>query len=336
MSPISLWQRDKRRVPDVEGQRKSLRSRTSKVIVACAAVTAGTLATAQLAGAGTLSDHPHQHHRTHQHHTYSQQSGSWSTRGYQPGSVSKWVLPGWPPANHDPNAAPPSGRKPSASLGLNTRTNTGTNTGPAGYSSSDRWASYSTSGYNFYNDVWGSGSGPQRLWVSSASNWGVSSTQPPTWGVKSYPDISKSVNKPLNSLSSATSSFSEYVPSGVGDWESAYDIWLNGTADEIMIWTYKNGRVGPLGSPVRTVNLDGNTWTLYAGSNGSNPTYSFVRSSNEASGTVNILHLLKYLENTMGYFSSPTLSTIQYGFEITSTNNTPQNFAIANYSTNVY
>jgi hypothetical protein len=297
-----------------------------KIIVACAAVTAGTLATAQLAGAGTLPDQFHQHHKAYRHHKSIQQPGSWNTKGYQPGGTSKWVLPGWPPVNHAPNATPPAGHA----------LNTGTNTGAVGYSSSDHWASYSTGGYDFHNDVWGSGVGPQSLWVRSASNWGVSSTQPPTSGVKSYPDISKSVNRPLNSLSSATSSFSEYIPSGVGDWESAYDIWLNGTADEIMIWTYKNGRVGALGSPVRTVNLDGNTWTLYAGSNGSNPTYSFVRSSNEASGTVNILDLLKYLENTMRYFSNPTLSTIQYGFEITSTNNSPQNFVITNYSTNIY
>ena len=199
------------------------------------------------------------------------------------------------------------------------------------YESSDQWAQYSIGGYTIYNDEWGSGHNTQTLWVKSATNWGVFSTQPSTSGVKSYANISKSVGIALNSLSSATSSFNESNPSG-GNWESAYDIWLNGTGIEVMVWTYVSGNVGPLGSPVGTVSLDGSTWTLYAGNNGSNPTYSFVRAGNETSGTVNVLHLLKYLENTKGYFANPTLSTIQYGWEISGTNTAQENFTINNYS----
>ena len=199
------------------------------------------------------------------------------------------------------------------------------------YESSDQWASYSTGGYTIYNDEWGSGHNTQTLWVNSASNWGVDSTQPSTSGVKAYANISKTVGTALNSLSSATSSFNESLP-GSGNWESAYDIWLNGSGIEIMVWTDKSGNVGPLGSSVGSVTLDGNTWTLYSGSNGTNPTYSFVRSGNETSGTVNLLDLLKYLENTKGYYSNPTLSTIQYGFEISGTDNTQQDFTINGYS----
>lgn len=199
------------------------------------------------------------------------------------------------------------------------------------YESSDQWAQYSIGGYTIYNDEWGSGHNTQTLWVNSATNWGVFSTQPSTSGVKSYANISKSVGIALNSLSSATSSFNETNPSG-GNWESAYDIWLNGSGIEVMAWTDVSGNVGPLGSAVGTVSLDGNTWTLYSGNNGSNPTYSFVRTANETSGTVNILDLLKYLENTKGYFSNPTLSTIQYGWEISGTNNAQENFTINNYS----
>ena len=92
------------------------------------------------------------------------------------------------------------------------------------------------------------------------------------------------------------------------------------------------GNVAPLGSVVGTVSLNGSTWTLYAGNNGSNPTYSFVRSGNESSGTVNLLGLLKYLENTKGYFANPTLSTVQYGWEISSTSNAQEDFTINSYS----
>jgi len=199
------------------------------------------------------------------------------------------------------------------------------------YTSSDQWASYSIGGYTIYNDEWGSGHNTQTLWVNSATNWGVYSTQPSTSGVKSYANESKSIGTALNSLSTATSSFSESLPSS-GNWESAYDVWLNSSSIEVMIWTYKNGNVGPLGSSIGSLTLNSNTWTVYVGNNGSNPVYSFVRSSNETSGTVNILGLLKWLENTKGYFSNPTLSTIQYGFEISGTGGVQQNFTINSYS----
>ena len=99
-----------------------------------------------------------------------------------------------------------------------------------------------------------------------------------------------------------------------------------------MVWTHVHGNVGPLGSVGGTVSLNGNTWTLYAGNNGSDPTYSFVRSGNETSGTVNLLGLLKYLENTKRYFANPALSTVQYGWEISSTSNTQEDFTINSYS----
>ena len=208
---------------------------------------------------------------------------------------------------------------------------TASNAFAAVYESSAQYASYSTGGYTIYNDEWGSGYGSQTLWVNSATNWGVYSTQPNTSGVKSYANESKSIGTALNSLTSVTSSFNESNP-GSGNWESAYDIWLNGSAIEVMVWTDVSGDVAPLGSDLGTVTLAGSTWSLYAGNNGSNPTYSFVRSGNESSGTVNLLDLLKYLENTKGYFSNPTLSTVQYGWEITSTNDAQQDFTINSYS----
>jgi len=206
--------------------------------------------------------------------------------------------------------------------------------GPAwayAYESSGQWASYSTGGYTIYNDEWGSGHGTETLWVNSATNWGVFSTQPNTSGVKSYPDEAKSVNRSLNSLGHVTSSFSESIPSS-GNFESAYDIWLNGSGIEVMVWTSTHGNVGPLGSNTGNLTIDGNTWAVYAGSNGSNPTYSFKRTSNENSGSVNLLDLLKWLQNTRHYYNNPTLSQVQYGFEISGTNNTRETFAVTNYS----
>jgi hypothetical protein len=255
-------------------------------------------------------------------------NGTYSGASF-PGNPTSFTLNGVSCTGTVTSSSPPTTAPPTTA----TPTSTSTPTGSSGYlyESSDQWAQYSVGGYTIYNDEWGGGFNTQTLWVKSASNWGVFSTQPSTSGVKSYANISKSVGVPLNSLSSATSTFNETDPSG-GNWESAYDIWLNGSGIEVMVWTYVSGNVGPLGSAVGTVSLDGNTWTLYAGNNGSNATYSFIRSSNESSGTVNILNLLKYLENTGGYFSNPTLSTIQYGWEISGTNNTQENFTLNSYS----
>lgn len=201
----------------------------------------------------------------------------------------------------------------------------------AAYQSSDRWASYNNGGYTIYNDEWGSGYGSQTLWANTYKDWGVYSTQPATSGVKSYANVSRSVGTALNSLSSSSSTYAVSLP-GTGDWEAAYDIWLNGSSYEVMLWVDRHGNVGPLGSSIGNLSLDGRTWTVYVGSNGANPVYSFVQTSNTTSGTVNILNLLKWMENTKHYFSNPTLSTIQFGFEISGTGNTRQDFTVTNYS----
>ena len=200
----------------------------------------------------------------------------------------------------------------------------------ATFSSSAQYASYPSGSYTVYNDEWGSGHGSQTLWADSYSDWGVYSTQPSTSGVKAYPNVSLGIGTALNSLSSATSSFDVSVPS-TGNWEAAYDIWLNSSSYEVMVWV-DTMNVGPLGSSIGTLTLDGSTWTVYAGNNGSNPVYSFVRSANETSGTVNIYDLLKWMENTKGYFSDPTLSTIQFGFEISGTGDTQQDYTVNSYS----
>src|SRR5580693_7013921 len=54
-----------------------------------------------------------------------------------------------------------------------------------------------------------------------------------------------------------------------------------------MLWTYTQN-VGPLGTYQTTVSIGGSSWNVYKGSNGSNAVFSFVRTSNETSGSVNI------------------------------------------------
>ena len=56
------------------------------------------------------------------------------------------------------------------------------------WESCGQWATWSDGGYNLYNNIWGSGAGPQCIWANSYHNWGVWADHPDTSGVKSYPN----------------------------------------------------------------------------------------------------------------------------------------------------
>lgn len=186
----------------------------------------------------------------------------------------------------------------------------------ATWSSSDRWGSWSNGGYTLYNNIWGGGAGPQTIWANSYSNWGVWADHPNTGGVKSYPNASRSVNKRLSALGSATSRFNVTVPGG-GAYTTAYDVWCDNNAYEIMLWMNKQGAVGPLGSWQTSATVGGHSWNVYRGSNGSNAVFSFVRTGNTSSGSVDIKAVLNWIRNR-GWFGDVTLGNVQFGYEITS------------------
>ncbi|MFF8593069.1 hypothetical protein ACF061_16880 [Streptomyces sp. NPDC015220] len=185
------------------------------------------------------------------------------------------------------------------------------------WNSCDQWGSTTLNGYTLYNDIWGSGAGTQCIWANSGTNWGVWANHPDTGGIKAYPNSKRVINKPITSLSSLTSNYSVSVPSS-GAYDTSYDIWDTGHKYEVMLWVNKTGAVGPLGSPQGSVTAGGSTWTVHKGDNGSNEVFSFVRTSNSTSGTVNILPILKWIKDTKGWFGNVTVGEVQFGFEITS------------------
>lgn len=188
----------------------------------------------------------------------------------------------------------------------------------AAWSSSDQWGTYNTSdGYTLYNNIWVSGAGSQSIWANSSSDWGVWADHPDTGGIKSYPNAKKVVDKPLTSLSSLTSTYNVTVPSS-GAYNTSYDIWDSDYDYEVMLWVNHTGAVGPLGSAQGTVTLGGHTWTVYKGDNGSNEVFSFLRTSDSASGTVDILPILKWIKDTKGWWGNETIGDVQFGYEITS------------------
>jgi hypothetical protein len=186
----------------------------------------------------------------------------------------------------------------------------------ATWSSSDKWGTWSNGGYTIRNDVWGSGAGYQSIWANSYSNWGVWANHPNTGGVKAYPHAAKAVNRNLTGLGRLSSSFNVSRP-GAGAYATTYDIWANNNAYEIMIWMNKQGAVGAIGSKQTTVSVGGHTWDVYRGWNGANDVFSFLRTSNTNSGSVDLLAVLKWI-NQRGWYGDVNVGEVQFGFEITS------------------
>jgi hypothetical protein len=193
---------------------------------------------------------------------------------------------------------------------------TATGANAAVWQSSDKFGQTTIGNYILRNDVWGSGAGPQTIWANSGSNWGLMANHPNTGGVKSYGHSARVINRRLGATTRLSSSFNVTVPS-TGAYETAYDIWANNNAFEIMLWMNKTGAVGPLGSLQTTATVGGHTWDVYSGSNGANAVFSFVRHGNTSAATVDILAVLNWIK-ARGWFGDVTVGEVQFGFEITS------------------
>ncbi|GAA4889665.1 hypothetical protein ACFPM3_19305 [Streptomyces coeruleoprunus] len=185
-----------------------------------------------------------------------------------------------------------------------------------------QWGNTTLNGYTLYNNIWGRGAGAQCTWANSGTNWGVWADHPNTGGIKSYPNAKKVVNKSITSLSSLSSSYQVRVPSS-GSYNTAYDIWDTDYDYEVMLWVNYNGAVGPLGTAQGSVTLGGHSWNVYKG-RVTNPdgsyhdVFSFLRTSDSTSGTVNILPILKWIKDTKGWWGNETIGDVQFGYEITS------------------
>jgi hypothetical protein len=190
------------------------------------------------------------------------------------------------------------------------------------WNSCDQWGNTSLNGYTLYNNIWGSGAGSQCIWANSGTNWGVWANHPNTGGIKSYPNAKKVINKTITSLGSLNSSYNVTVPSS-GAYNTSYDIWDTDYDYETMLWVNYNGDVGALGTYQGNVTLGGHNWNVYKGRvTRADGTYwdvfSFLRTSDSTSGTVQILPILKWMKDTKGWMGNETIGDVQFGFEITS------------------
>jgi len=182
-------------------------------------------------------------------------------------------------------------------------------------------------GYMVRNNIWGDGHGAQQLWANSAADWGVHADHPDTSGIKAYPHAGWMVDRRLSHLAKVTSRFAVAVPKA-GSYNTAYDIWCEKHAYEIMLWVNWHGKMGPIasswdatGKPAverENVTVGGHTWDIYKGSNGANAVFSFLCTSQQTSGEVDVKAILDWIK-TQGWFAQHDdvlLDEVQFGWEI--------------------
>ncbi|WP_046213199.1 GH12 family glycosyl hydrolase domain-containing protein [Paenibacillus wulumuqiensis] len=115
-----------------------------------------------------------------------------------------------------------------------------------------------------------------------------------------------------------------------GTYNAAYDVWIHDTGratwnstptDEIMIWL-NNTHAGPIGDYVETVYLNGSSWNLYkgwlnAGEGKGWNVFSYVRTSNTSSASLNIKNFTDHLVYTKYWMANTKyVSSVEFGTEI--------------------
>jgi hypothetical protein len=262
------------------------------------------------------------------------------------GTTSKATLPGASmAAGPTPaSASAPAGPTPShTGVGAATECVTSAakgNCGPYTYPA----IAYSDGNTTVGQDVWNPIPGwSQRLQATSPGNWYVTAEMPAgNTAVVSYPNTGTPYGeKPLSSFHRITSSFSEsmHAVSQTSAW-AAFDLWFNNWSDEVMIQNdfAGNGPCPPAathtfggsdGVPVQSWNLcvfgSERVWKL-AGNSGPEST------SNEQSGSVDILSMLTWMENNGYLLHNSTVTDLSYGFEICSTGGKPETFTVSGFS----
>ena len=138
--------------------------------------------------------------------------------------------------------------------------------------------------YEVQNDLWGAGS--SQCVIAFDTGFRVEANHNKSSGPASYPSIVFGCNygnctkgtpfpRPISDLGDLRTSWTTTTPDK-GDYNVAYDIWLDPTARkegaptglELMIWLKHTDRVNPIGKQTGETTLDGVPYEVWQGSNG--------------------------------------------------------------------
>ncbi|WP_225439797.1 GH12 family glycosyl hydrolase domain-containing protein [Amycolatopsis eburnea] len=211
------------------------------------------------------------------------------------------------------------------------------NCGTPEFTTSDPDGGWSDGGYYVHNNMWNAGeAGPETLRACAYDNWYVDSVQPDSTSVKTYPNVHKDINdqngKPFNDYSVIKSTFAGRGP-GVGIYDVAYDLWLNGVGDgkgvsELMVWT-ENRKQVPAGDKLTTYTAGGFTYDVWAEDEGY---VAFVSRTTQYSGTVDLKAMIAWAIGKGLIPANPTVNQIGYGIEFCSTGGGKARFTLTDFS----
>jgi hypothetical protein len=210
--------------------------------------------------------------------------------------------------------------------------------GPYDYpqiSNSNGWTTY------VGNNMWACGDGtcgPQTLTAYDPGSWSVVSNQ--TAGnsaVRTYPNVQQIFTKTTNvaprisAFASITSDYTETMNETPGTIaQAAYDIWLSDTpASEVMIWVDNAGRGDGGATRIGAATVGGKAFTVYR--YGSDELI-FSLDQNLRSGTIDVLGVLRWLQDHGLVSATAGLAQIDFGWEICSTGGQPEKFAVSRFT----
>ena len=207
------------------------------------------------------------------------------------------------------------------------------------------WDGHSFGRYYADSDMWNAGgyNVRQTMRVCSAGNWSVTATADNSrhdGAVKTYPNVHRDYHNwnnghepALSSFKTLRSAFASRSPH-VGIYDGAYDIWMNGVADngstEVMIWT-DNFRQVPSGSVVkRGLRFSHRTWRLFV--TGDHSYIAYVPNKPLHHGTIALKKRLGYLVSHGYLHRGSTVGQVDFGYEIVSTGGSSARFKIDRFS----
>jgi hypothetical protein len=198
------------------------------------------------------------------------------------------------------------------------------------WESSARLGAWNNGGFTVYNNEWNGSAGPQKIWANSFQSWGVESTQAAgNTAVETCPCVQKNYNEvPVSSFSLIRNGFTEAMPAtktGL-DAEAADDVWLNKYQIEVMIWVDNHGQ-RPSGNVVGHATIFGQHFAVWHG--GSD--FSFTLNRNETTGVTHILASIQWLMSHGYVPASATLTQVNFGWELASTNGNAEDFTMSKY-----
>ena len=275
-----------------------------------------------------------------------------------PGTPTVTSTPPAPSPSDTTSTSPPAGTHTCVTSKANG------NCGPYTYAGNTN-----SNGYNTYvsNNCWADPSCKQTVTAVDPGNWSVSASEPAGNGaVMTAPEAQQQFNNwcpsahnfdnrtsancntsdtPISALTQLTSGYAESTPHNsqtIAQW--SWDMWLSndsGYPDEVMAWVDTNNRCnsGSFGTQLHApVTIAGQQWTPHRYQNSSefiwvlNGSGGADTCAQQASGSVDLLALLKWMQSNGYAAPSASVALIDGVWEICSTGGQPETFTVSKYS----